>query len=473
MATFHPPPHFCVVLSSETIHDHITDIQDSQGLIWSNEQSRSLDLLENAKPSTVCIRETQTEETRPDLRDSLTIRHQFVLEPWYDDQLPLFFEKGRFIIGKGSKHFYLPGQFVKEHLDTRLDDLEGLPHVMTLIVTNHLEQLRVCGQQVSRERRAAVVFSLDCPHEVLPSDTLRESFVFPVYGRFVGYRPIRTEPNLECEFDDGDIDAIDRSTFRSVHDEILEKLDDFDPVSSSYEEVRGWLKFLNNPKAQPLLRLLKVLSGRDEWFDSETPVQFPDDFRLVTTVCVEHLDEHGQLQKTVLESGRKEIQVTAPQTITVTTSSPQDSIMAQLRAIVVEERDKLMAAYESRLKRSLVSVEPIPDSVSIPKFPFVVALEGRYFRDSSTAQLIPFDRAVLNFLRAMRQADVFMGVTKPPNEMITYRWNRGSFIRTSASNKFDSLHISSAHVEFDDEHSYDPKYSAIRAYIVVQAAPLQ
>ena len=107
---------------------------------------------------------------------------------------------GSFKVGLGKKHVYLPGNFMKEHCDTRIAE----DHVGTLILTDSIAELRLHGAAVNDidskikhseeefrvnrngllglERVYTLFIPLNMPHQVLPVEKTRVSFSFPLFG---------------------------------------------------------------------------------------------------------------------------------------------------------------------------------------------------------------------------------------------------------------------------------------------------
>lgn len=137
---------------------------------------------------------------------------------------------GSFKVGLGKKHVYFPGNFMKEHCDTRISE----NHVGTLILTDSITELRLHGVAINDidqkrklseekfssnrngllglERVYSLFIPLNMPHQVLPVEKTRVSFSFPLFGTL--YSEGKREKNT---FDEWILAQIQSKEFKELY----------------------------------------------------------------------------------------------------------------------------------------------------------------------------------------------------------------------------------------------------------------
>lgn len=336
--------------------------------------------------------------------------------------------------GIGTKHIYSRGGFMKEHHDKkfpphRLDNGDELPHIMTMIVTKSLDDFRICGKSLDtvhiRESsygamHYVILFTLNCPHEVLPVTSTRHSFVFPVYGIYNGVRMSRVNNPL-----------------KSVYSDFLERIDD---VINDSPDCRGLSALYGASKGiSENIRILTaaICKIRDVYIRDDDGYN-GDDYDDDNCVRNDNDDE------TVMR------------------------LLIILRKMIVELEEDVTSEYKEFLN---TETAPIPDDIIVPSCPFVIVLNGRYLPDSSIADLVPFDKRLYEFFSRSYATD-FAPVTRTNmEELKTYYYIDSNFKLCNgsdyASKRLKKLSVDDVYVEYDDEGGYDPHYSRVRAVLVV------
>ena len=384
-----------------------------------------------------------------DLNQSTSIKDAFVIKGL---DIPEYFEKVSF--GVGSKYIYTQEQFVKEHYDTKLPpNEEGLPHIMTLVITNCLRHLRICGKELEDYSNNAVFFTLNCPHEAVPwndYDQPRISYVFPVYGIYTGLTSF------------GEI--LEPTT---AFDAILGMLDEcLTEQYPNYNHLHGCMKAIKNGNAIYLAKILcKTYIDYDQnsyqneyQYDLEQdPCDIPVYYKISYT------DENGE-EKVYVSSGITSV-VNCTNLI-VTPLPMTHSIIFKLKEIVQYEKIQMINKYKSFID---TTVDPIPDSVTIPFQSFILRLSGRYLPTSTVDSLIPQDKVLYDYISKTRRVTFQPCIGHVYNRIYVFngkRFEQYSY-NEDVDDEFETLALSNLQAIFDERCSYDPRYSRVNAFLII------
>lgn len=464
-------PQICFGVSiyeTDVTYDREEEFRKLNGLIpkkevrcWPDKTAPNVWAMTDGEPSKVGV--SGQEQYRAELRQSTSIRGLFSFK--MRDQIKRFFSKIK--VGTGSKHIYVAGDFMKEHYDTKLPDLDGLPHIMTLIVTNSIEELRVCGKPVPRissdsyERTYGVLFTLNCPHEVLPIQYgTRHSFVFPVYGEYKG---LTTRPGKESI---------------NLYDSIIEALHD---KANTPSHLHGWLKSVENPAVERLIIRLRKMDGdyigdanygSNEYNGYGDYRDHDDDYSEVEDQGVyagTYTDEKGE---TVEGEFSSVFEIPFAKNLSIKAVSGKVMILKKIETLVLEEKADMEAKYKQFLD---TEVPPLSPDTEIPSHPFFVQLQGRYLPAATAADLVSRDAVVQKFLVDKGRKVEFVPVSAGDRDYdagLVFMFHDGKLVSTGSRwsrsvEKFDKLSSSGGYVEFDDQGGYDPHYSRVSGMLVV------
>jgi hypothetical protein len=376
---------------------------------------------------------------RSDLRKSESIKNAFTIE--LTNNVTRYFSKVK--VGLGSKHIYVPGDFMKEHYDTKLPDMDGLPHIMTMIVTDSIEQLKVCGQKVpvikgygsEYVKKYIVLFTLNCPHEVVTIEQgIRHSFVFPVYGHYRGVK-------LKSYKQTG-----------NLFDKILEVIDRSDAYSSELLYLEGWLKSLENPTINSLIH--RLIKANDEYYE--------EDCNTETYYEVTYTDEKGE-RKTC--DGVGSFEVSFAKDLILNLTKGQTQMLKEIRSLVVKEKQSANEEYAQFMK---LEVNPFLDTTEVPLHPFTVVLQGRYLPTATVKDLISQDLAIYNFLTKKRKVTFY-----PLSSVDIYEQGCVlELVKTGLTSelskpRYGLTSITEEQVDFNDEGGYEPSFTRVRAMLSV------
>lgn len=380
-------------------------------------------------------------EVRTDLRRSKSTRDKFEITRPHRD-ICRYFEKIH--IGIGSMHVYERNDFMKEHIDRRLCDHDGLPHVMTLVVSDDMTPLRINGEIVCS---SAVLFSLDCKHEVLPSYNKRRSFTFPVYGIYNPFYEYKQR----------------RATGINLYDEILRHIDEENPESDELRPLIGVIDVLGI-REKKLLQALHLFNSGYGIYDDEDP-KIPLENTVETYI---NYTINGIAQK-----DRVTAKLVIPNATNITfeekSMHPGYHVFDVLRRAVLREKEYTEAAYAKICRQE---IKELPDDVmrTLPKYPVMIALIGRYFSDSTIDSLVPEDRAIYNLVSKTRKVSLSIAYEPSYKENFFVEFSDGEFVQTSNTmwhRRRDHLDISDISVEFDDSHKYDASFTWCRGVLIV------
>lgn len=379
-----------------------------------------------------------------DLRRSITIKDSFKVT------LPSKFRQlfSKVIVGVGSKHIYAKGDFMKEHLDTKREDLNGLPHIMTLIVTNDVSPMRVCGKRLYTDEDGHssifVLFTLNCPHEILPVSMERHSFAFPVYGIYKGLTQALNT----------------RGT--SVYQAALNHLEDVNPFDDNLAESQGWVDMTEIGEAISMFKQIRLANG--EWLSGcERDNTLSEDDG---SVSIKYTDEHGERQELTITT---ETSIAHATNITITPIKIQRRLFDHILALIRQEETAHTDAKDAMVDVTAPSIRP---DTRIPDCPFTVTLRGHYDPDDGVEDLIQADRAVYDFLTESKRPFVFVPRATRTTEWPTYIAVKDTLVTINRDYWSDEPEVkpsvvTDAYVEHNDEGQYDPRYTALYGLFVV------
>jgi len=380
----------------------------------------------------------------PTLRESRSIIGDFEMTYPPSDITILFSELH---IGLGSKHFYGSGDFMKEHFDSRLPshetkDGKKLPHIMTLIVANDLNHLKVNGTSLPKllpdsgyERKHCVLFSLNCSHEVLPVTDRRISFVFPIYGV---YNPMARMKQM------AKVAGHSTSLTRTVHEHVEDAI--MNEENYDFAMLEGYIKALDDFELNMMTKRL-----RD---DDSVPVEEKSFFQV---------SYRNQANESVTWMGY-EFENVSPVSHLKIKAVSKDMNMLQNIKLRLEDLIKLEDQAKTDHKDSDVEAYYVVNPNKVPKIPFVVLCRGRYFSDQTEADLVPIDAQVFQALKAQGRKVEFL-----PNRK-TYEAPKvihvDDLCNVVANHKIN--YVSKIQLEFDDGGNYDPHYTLVYGIMIVE-----
>lgn len=426
----------CLVFEEDPNIIHIDHPERKRAYGWSTSDPVWEYSDGEASPSKVGVKGELV--VRPDLRCSHTIRDKFKLK-YIPSFLNFYFPK--ILVGLGSKHIYREGDFMKEHYDTRLPDKDGLPHIMTMLVTDDISHLRVNGKTVNLtkpkrnsygdEDKYIVLFTLNCPHEIiqLGKNKVRTSFAFPVYGIYDPFFGLKKK--------------VSSKEPANIYDKLLEIID-----NEEYEdlaELQGYIDALEDFELSQ-----EIVKYRFRHGDS-VPSERNHGVRAENYECgyepnyVTEITYKGKI--VVLSSIDDEF---SGENFSVKIKVPgMDKI--QERILVLKKESEILLEKNERAETIELKASELPTEQ-----PFTVLLAGRYFQDSTESDLVPIDRCLYEaLLRTGRQVK-FLPVTKFSPEITNYVLEDGKLCNAQGRiglNKSVSIH--SFDVEFDDQGGYD------------------
>lgn len=426
--------------------DSVSHIDDKGVDVWK---------INCESPSKVGI--ANRDEYRPDLRKSSTIKDKFSL------RIPSFLDNhfSSIYAGKGSMHIYLRDEFMKEHRDARLPDLEVVEdnetrkfrHIMTMVVTDSIFEMKVNSKRIenvpflgyNNEKKYGVLFSLDCLHEISSVVECRRSFTFPIYGSYEPYRLFRNPQ--------------DRSV--NIFDEVIRRIEQEDPFDTDLACLEGYVKILG-PEAQNIIQ--KVRSSNGEYIPGFNEKSFV--FPTTTSFEIEYTTSDGILH---CEKVTDELKIPSAKDIVFRRDKkdPRVEAFETLKNMALEQKKY---AQDSYIKISVEKAETLPENLKdqIPSCPFVIVLRGKYFADSTINELIPYDGEIYNFLVQKCKRNVVFSphVNYPDEERILF-FSKGKFHNDKFYMKNELDLVDKLHIEFDDSGGYDPQYNRVCGIFIV------
>jgi hypothetical protein len=429
---------------------------------------------------------------RRDLRDSFTIKDKFRIK-----DIPHVFKHyfSEIKIGVGSKHTYYENGFMKEHLDSRLPDLDGLPHIMTLIVTDNLSKLKINGNFIkcpstnldyTVDGKFCIFFTLDCPHEVIPLEfaEVRHSFTFPVYGKYTPMHTILPNPTLKVSESSEPTESKEPTELNNIYDVVLEQLDDFcNDIENDYAKLQGYIDSLNDSTASSLIVRLREHNGdyvpreRGGQRDHSRFIDYDLEDDIEPKTKVTYTDSAGIKQEELISYS---LSIPSATDVVISVLSFEDRILEKLKEIVQGLEKEYVESYKALIDEK---VSPIDEKLvsQVPIQPFIMVLNGKYFFDATEENLIPCDKELCRFLRETCKRTV---IFKPSMNLTHLERLYSTFIicYTDIDNNQLSIQISQKNnnrietrfdvsadvaVEFDDQGGYDPIYTRQYGVLIV------
>jgi hypothetical protein len=424
---------------------------------------------------------------RVDLRKSVTIKDRFRID--HACFLNKLFDTVK--VGIGSKHIYTVGDFMAPHRDTRLPDLNGLPHVMTLVVLQNRAtymggELLVNGENVlelfNRDENAdssdiMILFPITSLHEVKQiAAGSRHSFVFPVYGRLdIFNRIFRTMS--PC------------NKYTTTFDEVLISLDKMlrnDYTGYDVDEFHGALlgKINTLNDVQLSRQFVKCLNILGYFVPTERAHGVPDDYE-------DSSDEYTETSKprttvtyllnnawtthvvhTTFKVPATATQITVDQVSETTTSKyTVDDRLEKIRN-KVRKIQKLfnenVALNQEIAKKSQANITTLPNEV------FVYAASSMYYSDAAADSLIGVDALVYQLAtkagRKVKHAFIpnLHTYVSASSIINVYYVKKGELVRiTTAELLPDTEYINSLHAEHDDQGGYDCEFDRLHCCLVI------
>jgi hypothetical protein len=383
----------------------------------------------------------------PELRKSTSIRDKFKIT--YFEDIELYFTKIK--IGTGSKHIYKKGDFMKEHYDTRHDDLDGLPHIMTLIVTDDTDNLKINGKIIKKpysrySSYSCVFFTLNCLHEVteIKSDIVRQSFVFPIYGKY--------------DFHTATFHSLKSVNISNKYDTIINVLQDR-IKNNDYSEIKYLHGHLKICEYDLLNNWLKPL---DEFEYEENNI-----IRPYYEITYELLD--GTKMEKIISST---LEIADVKNIKIQPIDYHKTIFLNIVNKLVEYRDENLEIYNTFVNTELndYTISKLTKDINeLEEYPYVIVLMGRYFTDSNINDLISIDKYVYDLLKNknvkyLPSATIDSNIIKSyPMLFVTLEG-----LKKNNENKIEDVNISDLEIEFDDGSEYDPSYKLIKAVLIIE-----
>lgn len=407
----------------------------------------------------------------PELRESLSIRDKFVLSWGYSDISSLF---TKFHAGNGSKHIYFEGNFMKEHTDARKPDIKSkdgtnLSHIMTLVITDDISCLKVNGEIVqsddsSHYGRFAVLFSLNCRHEILPVNKTRISYVFPIYGVFSPVEEIANDISSS-------ISSRGTKRPRKIHEIVYEKMESaVNGVLSGkikkndhdyFRKLHAYVKVTNDDLLNTKMYRLRKLAGdwasyNNNYEESSEEEEVKFHYELTTTSG----EKREGYSCEIVEQNIAKIRVTAVDKFLSLLMNIRDEVQDWKNSEEIgESEEESQGDFKSQ-------GDPLNNfkSYDFPRNPFVLVLSEQYFLDSKIIDLSSLDRSVYDFLSEKRQV-MFVPVAKEPRCVASLFLTRNGTISEKPSSFRYTTEI---YPEFDDGSEYDPSYSLVYGMLVVK-----
>lgn len=375
--------------------------------VFHNQQVVCTHLEIYGQPSSITIK--QEAQIRTDLRDSLSVLNQF--DTILPDKMQGVFSSNP-AVGIGSRHCYLKNKgFMKEHVDIRLADLDRRPHWGTLVLTNNIDSLRICGKPVPLHKRTdksnqyAVLFSLDCPHEVLISDQDRVSYTFPVFGRTAEI--ITVDTRIQNKFDI-----------------ILCQIEEYQQKGGDVRIVDAYVNLLGYDEiCRDRLKKLIQLQQQDDYYQGDI-IDVDADFLLkALRIRVEALRQSAQ------------------------------------------EEEEVPVEFEKKTQ--------LAEDQYFPTIPFVIELSATYSKDATVESLCVTDKEIYDRVCGLNRSFTFLPRSAGTNGLIlkqvsgylqpcipTQQLKACEDVRVPAE-------IANVSTEFNDFNAFYAYYDPVRAYLVV------
>jgi len=357
------------------------------------------------QPSPITIK--QEEQSRTDLRDSLSVLNQF--DAVLPDKMHGVFSSNP-AVGIGSRHCYLKNKgFMKEHVDIRLADLNRRPHWGTLVLTNNIDSLRICGKPVPLHKRTdksdqyAVLFSLDCPHEVLISDLDRVSYTFPVFGRTAD--KISVDTRIQNKFDI-----------------TLDQIEEYQQKGGDVRIVDAYVNLLGYDEiCRDRLKKLIQLQQQDDYYEGDI-IDVDEDFLL-------------------------------------------KALRSRVEALRQSAQEEVPVEFEEKTQ--------LAEDQYFPTIPFVIELSATYSKDATVESLCVTDKEIYDRVCGLNRSFTFLPRSAGTNGLMLKLVSgylqpciRPQQLKASEDVQVPA-EIANVSTEFNDSNAYYAYYDPVRAYLVV------
>ncbi len=363
---------------------------------------------------------------RPDLRSSVSIRDRFEVDtPSFLDNL---FNNVK--IGVGSKHIYIAKDFMRKHRDARLPDLDGLPHVMTMVIFSPAgRNYRYSGGRLlindidalesykhyndDKYGNQIVLFPITSIHEVTEiTRGERHTFVFPVYGHFDPFSRI--------------VKRVSNTEYTTVYDEILDEIDTM-PDSDNSDRAM-FLSKLEVLKDESLCRKFVM-------------------YRIGQGDCVPYEHNHGISEDDHIEE--------------------MPEILSEIRETV----GRLKLRFEDAIRANIEMAKEQECKLTIddlPKNAFAYVAKNLYFSDTSIKDLRGVDAHIYQLASSAKRKIHLSFVNL--NEFINSDSLIPVFIANLDASQMTQIsrlglprseYISEIQTTYDDQGGYDPRYTRL------------
>ena len=426
---------------------------------------------------------------RPDLRQSVSIRDRFTVK--YTEFLNNLFTKYK--VGVGKKNIYVKDDFMAKHRDTRLPDLDGLPHVMTMVVLEQYDRWRGGklfindisvtdlfekndhnGWEYTSNR--IIVFPITSLHEITPIISgNRHSFVFPIYGVLRSF-------NLLVKT------LHPYTNYTTLYSEVLKDLAKMTPPSYGDSEFRGELlgKIDEIGNENLSIAFVKVRNILGDFVPSEKSHGVSDSYSdsgsdhgpiYSNEVVVSYNLDNTQHTKRLLAGGSfdvpenaKNIRVQQLRTLLSDSYTVDDRLSAIHEKVTALQEDYL-ANLELNRKANLQSESSI---ATLPTDSFIYVAKNLYYSDTKIENLIGTDAHIYALAtKANRKVhvafigDLYKYITSSSN-IDLYRSISDVLVKITDRDLLPYTdYIQELYAEHDDQGGYDCKYERLHCCLVI------
>lgn len=395
-----------------------------------------------------------SEEVRTETYKHIAYRNIAVFKPNSDIQK--LFSKVQFGLGT---EYTIDGnhRFMKECFEEKKPDLNGLPHIMTLIVTRDPKTLKVSGKNVSQHFKqritkgyisrssepdmteTGVFVPLECSYEFLPSFT--RFTIFPVYGFYQGLK-------VERFSNDGKI----------FHNHVLKILGDLedDSKSDSDEESETAIEWIGYFNCSQLNHLTFHLQ-RDE--GDRDPCLWCMGGKSLTLEPISLVEYTDRDQNQVNCKMVGDIDIPFARNLKIKIFSQREIIIEKMKECIIDDKrtteKEWLTAIELDRSQELAQVIELPDQ------PFMVPLEGIYKTYTGIEDLVKTDRDMYNFLMSKNRHISVVPSTAVAfpfkYDNFTYTFENGKFKRGFARKSYDLFSV----------YIYQDDFARMKGFFVV------
>ncbi len=398
-----------------------------------------------------------SEEVRTETYKHIAYRNIAVFKPNSDIQK--LFSKVHFGLGT---EYMIDGnhRFMKECFEEKKPDLNGLPHIMTLIVTRDPKTLKVNGKNVSQHFKqritkgygsrssepdmtdTAVFVPLECSYEFLPSFT--RFTIFPVYGVYQGLKAERCRGDgqifhnhvlkiLEDLDDDSKSDSDDESDS-----------DDSDSDRSNITNLTGYFDCSQ-------LYHLDVHLQKDEGERYPYPCLWCMGGKYLTFEPISLVEYTDRDQNQVKCKMTRDIDIPFARNLKIKIFSQREIIIEKMKECIIDHKRNTEKEWLTAIKldrsQELAQVSELPDQ------PFMVPLEGIYKTYTSIEDLVKTDREMYNFLMSKNRH-----ISVVPSTVVAFPFKYDNFVYTFENGEFKrgfarkSYDLFSIYIDRDDSY---------------------